>query len=217
MAREGRRPRPKFKQIKNQSEPSDSGLSDGRPPERAPRRGPWIAAGIVSAFAVAAAAWVITGSGTWSTLIAGNSGKPVAAAAFVGSDTCASCHQAEAKLWQASQHKQAMDHATERSVLGDFNDASFDYFGVTSRFFRKDGKFFVETDGPDGKLAVFEVKYTFGLDPVATISDRVSRWAHPGAVDCMGRAAEGQGRPALVPSLSQREHPRTTTSCTGPS
>ena len=35
-----------------------------------------------------------------------------------------------------------------------------------SRFFRKDGKFLVETDGPDGKLAVFEVKYTFGLDPL---------------------------------------------------
>ena len=43
---------------------------------------------------------------------------------------------------------------------------SFDYYGVHSRFFRKDGKFFVETDGPDGKLAVFEVKYTFGLDPL---------------------------------------------------
>jgi predicted CXXCH cytochrome family protein len=51
-------------------------------------------------------------------------------------------------------------------VLGDFNDASFDYYGVQSRFFKKDGKFLVETDGPDGKLAVFEVKYTFGLDPL---------------------------------------------------
>ena len=59
-----------------------------------------------------------------------------------------------------------MDHATEKSVLGDFNDASFDYYGVRSRFFRNDGKFFVETDGPDGKLATFEVKYTFGLDPL---------------------------------------------------
>ncbi len=51
-------------------------------------------------------------------------------------------------------------------MLGDFNDASFDYYGVRSRFFRKDGKFLVETDGPDGKLATFEVKYTFGLDPL---------------------------------------------------
>jgi predicted CXXCH cytochrome family protein len=88
------------------------------------------------------------------------------AAAFVGSETCAGCHQAEAKLWHGSQHKHAMDHATDKSVLGDFNDASFDYYGVRSRFFRRDGRFFVETDGPDGKLATFEVKYTFGLDPL---------------------------------------------------
>ena len=59
-----------------------------------------------------------------------------------------------------------MQHATEKTVLGDFNDARFDYYGVASRFFRKDGRFFVETDGPDGKLATFEVKYTFGVDPL---------------------------------------------------
>ena len=59
-----------------------------------------------------------------------------------------------------------MQHATEKTVLGDFSDARFDYYGVPSRFFRKDGKFLVETDGPDGKLATFEVKYTFGVDPL---------------------------------------------------
>ena len=88
------------------------------------------------------------------------------AAAFVGSSTCAECHRAQADLWQPSQHKLAMQHATTESVLGNFNDAGFDHGGVHSRFFRKDGKFFVETDGADGKLAVFEVKYTFGLDPL---------------------------------------------------
>ncbi|MGO9135355.1 MAG: tetratricopeptide repeat protein [Methylovirgula sp.] len=86
--------------------------------------------------------------------------------AFVGSETCASCHQKEAQLWQSSQHQHAMQHATETSVLGDFNDAGFDYFGVHSRFFRKNGKFLVETDGADGKLATFEVKYTFGINPL---------------------------------------------------
>jgi predicted CXXCH cytochrome family protein len=90
----------------------------------------------------------------------------VAAATFVGSETCAGCHQAEAQLWRGSQHERAMQHATEKSVLGDFNEASFDYHGVHSRFFRKDGKFLVETDGPDGKLGMFEVKYTFGVDPL---------------------------------------------------
>ena len=59
-----------------------------------------------------------------------------------------------------------MQHATSQTILGDFNDASFDYWGIRSRFFRNDGKFLVETDGPDGKLAVFEVKFTFGVDPL---------------------------------------------------
>lgn len=88
------------------------------------------------------------------------------AAAFVGSETCAGCHQAEAKLWNASQHKAAMQHATDKTVLGNFDGASLDYYGVHSRFFRKDRRFLVETDGADGKLAVFEIKYTFGVDPL---------------------------------------------------
>jgi Flp pilus assembly protein TadD len=89
-----------------------------------------------------------------------------AAPTFVGSETCAGCHRAEADLWRSSQHKLAMDHASDKSVLGDFNDTSFEYYGVRSRFFRKDGKFLVETDGSDGKLATFEIKYTFGVDPL---------------------------------------------------
>jgi predicted CXXCH cytochrome family protein len=89
-----------------------------------------------------------------------------AEATFVGSETCTGCHQAEAKLWRGSQHQLAMAHATDKSVLGDFSEATFDYFGVKSRFFRKDGKYLVETDGPDGKLATFEIKYTFGVDPL---------------------------------------------------
>ncbi len=38
--------------------------------------------------------------------------------------------------------------------------------GVNSQFFRRDGKFFIRTDGPDGQLADFEVKYTFGIAPL---------------------------------------------------
>ncbi len=39
-------------------------------------------------------------------------------ATFVGSETCAGCHRAEAELWRRSQHSHAMDHATEQSVPG---------------------------------------------------------------------------------------------------
>jgi tetratricopeptide (TPR) repeat protein len=119
---------------------------------------------------VAAAAVAVLGAGLLFQLRGGGIGKtspaPGAEATFVGSETCAGCHQAEARLWQGSQHQLAMAHATDKSVLGDFSDTTFDHFGVKSRFFRKDGKYLVETDGPDGKLAIFEIKYTFGLDPL---------------------------------------------------
>jgi predicted CXXCH cytochrome family protein len=92
--------------------------------------------------------------------------RQAAELSFVGSHACSGCHQTEAKLWQSSQHRRAMDHATEQSVSGDFNNASFDYAGTRSKFFREGKKFLVETDGPDGKLATFEIKYAFGVDPL---------------------------------------------------
>ena len=85
---------------------------------------------------------------------------------FIGSERCAECHGKEMAAWQGSQHQLAMQHPTGQSVLGDFEDASFEYGGVTSRFFRRDGKFFIQTDGADGKLADFEVEYTFGVYPL---------------------------------------------------
>jgi predicted CXXCH cytochrome family protein len=120
----------------------------------------WLAAALVAVLAIA------TGFGYWLWNETTRSMPGASVATFVGSATCAGCHQAEAALWRTSQHKQAMEHATEKSVLGDFGDASFEHYGVRSRFFRKDGKFLVETDGPDGKLATFEIKYTFGVDPL---------------------------------------------------
>ena len=52
------------------------------------------------------------------------------------------------------------------TVRGDFDGAVFKHQGVTSRFFKKGDKFFVRTDGPDGRLADFEIAYTFGVEPL---------------------------------------------------
>ena len=88
------------------------------------------------------------------------------AMSFVGRPVCASCHAVEAASWEGSDHAAAMQVATESTVLGNFEDASIDHFGITSTFYRKDEKFFVRTDGPDGSLQEYQIAYTFGVFPL---------------------------------------------------
>ncbi len=122
--------------------------------------------GAATVIALGALTFLFLTDGSYDAPFGGLRPGAIAAATYVGSETCAGCHRGEADLWRTSQHKLAMQHASDKSVLGDFADASFDYYDTRSRFFRQDGKFLVETDGPDGKLGLFEVKYTFGVDPL---------------------------------------------------
>jgi len=85
---------------------------------------------------------------------------------FAGRQVCESCHPEQTSLWRGSHHDLAMQEATDATVLGDFDDASFTYAGVTSRFFRRSGKLVARTDGPDGELHDYEVAYTFGVEPL---------------------------------------------------
>jgi hypothetical protein len=59
-----------------------------------------------------------------------------------------------------------MQEADAATVLGNFDNAKFNYNSVESTFFKRDGKFYVRTDGPDGKLADYPIKYTFGVTPL---------------------------------------------------
>jgi predicted CXXCH cytochrome family protein len=93
-------------------------------------------------------------------------GPQGAVATYVGSSTCAECHSREAEAWRNSQHAAAMSAVTEKTVLGRFDEARVTYAGVTSTFFRRGGRLFVRTDGPDGRLADFEIAYTFGVFPL---------------------------------------------------
>jgi tetratricopeptide (TPR) repeat protein len=87
-------------------------------------------------------------------------------ARFVGSVECQDCHKLEYDKWQGSHHDLAMDVANENTVLGDFNNTEFTIHGITSRFFMKDGKYFVHTNGPGGEMADFEITHTFGWYPL---------------------------------------------------
>lgn len=85
---------------------------------------------------------------------------------WVGRDSCASCHQQQVELFTGSHHDKAMDLAADDTVLADFNDQTLEHYGITSRMFRDGDKFMVHTEGPGGEMQDFEVKYTFGVEPL---------------------------------------------------
>lgn len=87
-------------------------------------------------------------------------------ATYVGRRSCVDCHQKEAQAYTASHHDKAMDLATDETVIGDFNNATLEHDGMTSRMFRDGKRFMVHTDGETGKMEDFEVKYVFGVDPL---------------------------------------------------
>ncbi len=102
----------------------------------------------------------------WSAGVQGQQAKPASAATYVGEERCAQCHADEAQAWRGSHHAEAMQVANDSTVLGNFNDSRFAKDGVTSTFFKKDSKFYVRTDGPDGKPQDFNLPYTFGVYPL---------------------------------------------------
>ncbi|HUO04869.1 MAG TPA: tetratricopeptide repeat protein [Candidatus Binataceae bacterium] len=59
-----------------------------------------------------------------------------------------------------------MQPANPETVSGNFNHANFSNGKVTSTFFRRGAKFMVRTDGPDGALHDYEIKFTFGVSPL---------------------------------------------------
>lgn len=87
-------------------------------------------------------------------------------ATYTGSASCQSCHPQAFADWTQSDHFQAMQPANDSTVLGDFNNSTFTADGVTSSFFKKDGKFYINTQGDDGLNHDYEVLYVFGYFPL---------------------------------------------------
>jgi len=114
----------------------------------------------------------------------------VAKATYVGEPECTRCHESQTKEWRQSDHARAMELPTEQAVLGDFNNTTFTRGGVTSTFTRRDGQFFVRTDGPDGQLHDYQVAYTFGYRPLQQYLVRFPG----GRLQCLGIAWDTRSR-----------------------
>ena len=85
---------------------------------------------------------------------------------FLGDNKCKECHKEQFKEWKGSHHDKAMQLADSTSVLGNFNDDKFTSQGVTSHFYKKEGGFYVNTEGPDGNNHDYKIVYTFGITPL---------------------------------------------------
>ncbi len=116
----------------------------------------------VTAFAFLMALWVsgvVDGQLVNQAVGAGQPG-------YVKAAVCAECHRAIYQTWFDSHHGWAVRRPIAENVLGDFDNATLQHKGIESRFSRRDGKYFVETDGPDGRMTKFQVKYTVGVSPL---------------------------------------------------
>jgi len=85
---------------------------------------------------------------------------------FVGSQACAGCHPAEQAAWSSSHHSHAMEQADANTVLGDFGDVTFRYFGRETQFSRRGSTFQVTTENQSGKPETFKIAYTLGYAPL---------------------------------------------------
>ena len=88
-----------------------------------------------------------------------------------------------------------MERADASSVLGDFSDVTFRYFGRETRFSRRGSAFLVTTENQQGKAQTFEIAYTLGYAPlqqylVQLDDGRIQ--ALPFAWDARERARGGQ-------------------------
>ena len=85
---------------------------------------------------------------------------------FVDEKKCASCHADQAAAFAKSNHAKAMAVADDSTVRANFDDARFEHDGILTTFFKREGRYFVRTEGTDGKQAEFQVKYTFAYEPL---------------------------------------------------
>ncbi|HYO23356.1 MAG TPA: multiheme c-type cytochrome [Lacipirellulaceae bacterium] len=95
--------------------------------------------------------------------------RPAAAlrqATYVGRASCVECHRPQAEAFAGSDHDRAMEPATDSTVLGDFNNATFTRHDETTRFFRDGKRFMVNAEGPDGLYHDYEIEWTFGVRPL---------------------------------------------------
>lgn len=96
--------------------------------------------------------------------------------AYAQSTECVLCHQNQYATWHQTYHRTMTQPASPTAVLGDFEDASYTYQGITSRFNRTAEGYTITTLGGDGRPTTYRIAFTVGSrriqQYVAQVNDR---------------------------------------------
>lgn len=126
-----------------------------------------ITAALLTAFIVAAAISPNAPSDPLTiTLSDSNSNSNSGDSAYLGSSSCAGCHSQAYEDWRDSHHDQAMQHATDSSVKGDFNNRIFEAPDNNALFSKKADGFYARLASANGEVQEHKVLYTFGTEPL---------------------------------------------------
>ena len=60
----------------------------------------------------------------------------------------------------------AMKIAAPDTVIGNFEDSEFDHKGYKSKFYKKEGGYFVSTKNAKGEMEEYKITHTFGIHPL---------------------------------------------------
>lgn len=87
-------------------------------------------------------------------------------AKFVGKEACIKCHKSEYDSWNGSHHQLAMQIGNAKTILGNFDNKTFEHKGIKHTFFKKDSIFYVNTADKNGEYHDYKIEYTFGVTPL---------------------------------------------------
>jgi len=77
---------------------------------------------------------------------------PQAHEGYAQSQTCGSCHSDHFTAWKKTWHRTMTQDPTDETVLGDFNNVTFDSLGTRFRMFRRGADFMMELDDTEGRM-----------------------------------------------------------------
>ena len=82
---------------------------------------------------------------------------------YVGAKKCQECHSDIYKGWLSTYHPYKFQRATKDTIIGDFEkNNKLVTEDLNATMIKKDGKYFISTKGPDGKVRDYPVQYVIG-------------------------------------------------------